>query len=79
LKLDRQLLQATLLELSTMAHLDIAHHFGQKLGERRRGGIILAGGIWVRKTAFPVWRMTEAAKAYVTQPWRQRFTMSLNL
>src|SRR5712675_768649 len=30
LKLDRQLLQATL-RLNTMAHLDIAHHFGAKL------------------------------------------------
>src|SRR2546430_5293945 len=40
LKLDRQLLQKTL-RLSTMAHLDIAHHFGAKLAERRRGGIIL--------------------------------------
>jgi hypothetical protein len=28
-----------------MAHLDIAHHFGQQLGERRRGGIILAGAM----------------------------------
>src|ERR1700732_3832856 len=36
LKLDRQLLQATL-RLSTMAHLDITHHSGAKLGERRRG------------------------------------------
>jgi len=42
LKLDRQLLQATL-RLSAMAHLDITHHFGAKLTERRRGGIILAG------------------------------------
>src|SRR6478735_11235417 len=44
LKLDRQLLQETL-RLGTMAHLDIAHHFGQKLSERRRGGIILAGAM----------------------------------
>ena len=44
LKLDRQLLQATL-RLSTMAHLDIAHHFGAKLAERRRGGLILAGAM----------------------------------
>src|SRR6266849_4424896 len=36
LKLDRQLLQATL-RLNTMAHLDITHHFGAKLAERRRG------------------------------------------
>src|ERR1700682_6672693 len=47
LKLDRQLLQKTL-RLSTMAHLDIAHHFGAKLAERRRGGLILIGR-WARK------------------------------
>src|SRR5713101_9412830 len=35
LKLDRQLLQATL-RLSTMAHLNISHHFGAKLAKRRR-------------------------------------------
>jgi short-subunit dehydrogenase len=44
LKLDRQLLQKTL-RLNTMAHLDIAHHFGAKLAERRRGGIILVGAM----------------------------------
>src|SRR5258708_39538402 len=38
LKLDRELLQATL-RLNTMAHLDIAHHFGAKLAKRRRGGL----------------------------------------
>src|SRR5260370_20674026 len=42
LKLDRQLLQATL-RLNTIAHLDITHHFGAKLAERRRGGLILSG------------------------------------
>src|SRR5271154_5943241 len=44
LKLDRQLLQATL-RLNTLAHLDIAHHFGQKLAERRQGGIVLVGAM----------------------------------
>ena len=44
LKLDRQLLQATL-RLNTMAHLDITHHFGAKLAERRRGGLILIGSV----------------------------------
>src|SRR6266404_7699883 len=33
LKHDRQLLKETL-RLNTMSHLDIAHHFGAKLGER---------------------------------------------
>jgi hypothetical protein len=44
LKLDRQLLQATL-RLSTMAHLNISHHFGAKLAKRGRGGLILAGAM----------------------------------
>src|SRR6202023_529422 len=64
LKLDRQLLQATL-RLSTMAHLDITHHFGAKLAKRMRGGLILAGQ-WVRKTAFPVWRLTEPRRRMYT-------------
>src|SRR5258707_1650175 len=43
LKLDRQLLEETL-RLNTMSHLDIAHYFGGKLAERRRGGLIFVGG-----------------------------------
>src|ERR1700681_1622015 len=50
LKLDRQLLQATL-RLSTMAHLDITHHFGAKLAKRRRGGLILAGAMGAENAA----------------------------
>jgi uncharacterized protein len=42
LKLNRELLEATL-RLNTMAHLEIAHHFGRKLAERQRGGLILVG------------------------------------
>jgi len=63
LKLDRQLLQETL-RLSTMAHLDITHHFGQKLGKRRRGGIILAGAMGA-ENGVPVMANDGAAKAYV--------------
>src|ERR1700758_4289884 len=44
LRLDRQLLQATL-RLNTMAHLDITHYFGAKIAGRRRGGIILVGAM----------------------------------
>src|ERR1700730_15661420 len=44
LKLDRQLLHATL-PLNTMAHLDISLHFGAKLAERKRGGLILVGAM----------------------------------
>src|SRR2546427_8088828 len=44
LKLDRQLLEETL-RLNTMSHLDIAHYFGRKLAERKRGGLILVGAM----------------------------------
>jgi len=63
LKLDRQLLQETL-RLSTMAHLDIAHHFGQKLTERRRGGIILVGAMGA-ENGIPCMANDGGAKAYV--------------
>src|SRR5712675_3181641 len=63
LKLDRQLLQATL-RLSTMAHLDITHHFGAKLAKRRRGGLILAGAMGA-EGGVPCMANDGAAKAYV--------------
>src|SRR5580704_8022618 len=63
LKLDRQLLQETL-RLSTMAHLDVAHHFGQKLAERHRGGIILVGAMGA-ENGIPCMANDGAAKAYV--------------
>jgi hypothetical protein len=62
LKLDRQLLQATL-RLGTMAHLGIAHHFGAKLTERRRGGIILAGAMSA-ENGVPCMANDGAAKVY---------------
>jgi len=63
LKHDRQLLQATL-RLNTMAHLEITHHFGQKLGERRRGGIILVGALGA-ESGIPRMANDGGAKAYV--------------
>jgi short-subunit dehydrogenase len=63
LKLDRQLLQKTL-RLNTMAHLDIAHHFGAKLAERRRGGIILVGAMGA-ENGVPCMANDGGAKAYV--------------
>ena len=63
LKLDRQLLQATL-RLSTMAHLDISHHFGAKLAKRARGGLILAGAMGA-ENGVPCMANDGAAKAYV--------------
>src|SRR6266403_132954 len=44
LKHDPQLLRETV-QLGAMAQLDIAHHFGQKLAKRRRGGLILVGAM----------------------------------
>src|SRR6266404_1498322 len=63
LKLDRQLLQATL-RLNTMAHLDISHHFGAKLAKRRRGGIVLVGAMGA-ENGIPRIANDGAAKAYV--------------
>jgi uncharacterized protein len=63
LKHDRQLLQATL-RLNTMAHLEITHHFGQKLGERRWGGIILVGALGA-ESGIPRMANDGGAKAYV--------------
>jgi short-subunit dehydrogenase len=63
LKLERQLLQATL-RLNTMAHLDITHHFGAKLAERRRGGLILIGSVGA-EIGVPFLANDGGAKAYV--------------
>src|SRR6202051_3958746 len=63
LTLDRQLLQATS-RLNTMAHLDITHHFGAKLAERRRGGLILVGAMGA-ENGVPCMANDGAAKAYV--------------
>src|SRR5260370_22728355 len=63
LKLDRQLLQETL-RLNTMAHLDIAHYFGRKLAERRRGGLLLVG-VMSAENGIPRMANDGGAKAYV--------------
>src|SRR5882762_3913306 len=63
LKLDRQLHRTTL-RISTMAHLDITHHFGAKLAKRHRGGIILAGAMGA-EAGVPYMANDGAAKAYV--------------
>ena len=63
LKLDRQLLEETL-RLNTMSHLDIAHYFGGKLAERRRGGLILVGAMGA-ENGVPCMANDGAAKAYV--------------
>ena len=63
LKLGRQLHQTTL-RVSTMAHLDITHHFGAKLAKRRRGGLILAGAMGA-ENGIPCLANDGGAKAYV--------------
>ena len=63
LKHNRQLLRETV-RLGAMAHLDIAHHFGAKLTERRRGGIVLAGAMGA-ENGVPLMANDGAAKAYV--------------
>ena len=63
LKLDRQLLEKTL-RLNTMSHLDIAHYFGGKLAERRRGGLILVGAMGA-ENGIPCMANDGGAKAYV--------------
>jgi len=60
---DRQLLQATL-RLNTMAHLDVAHHFGRKLAQRGKGGMILVGAMGA-ENGVPRMANDGAAKAYV--------------
>ena len=63
LKHDRQLLRQTL-RLNTIAHLDITHHFGQSLAERRRGGILLVGALGA-ENGIPCMANDGGAKAYV--------------
>jgi hypothetical protein len=63
LKLDRQLLEETL-RLNTMSHLDIAHYFGAKLADRRRGGLILVGALGA-ENGIPCMANDGGAKAYV--------------
>ena len=63
LKHDRQLLHETL-RLNTIAHLDITHHFGQKLSERCGGGIILVGALGA-ENGIPCMANDGGAKAYV--------------
>src|SRR5277367_2666070 len=63
LKLDRQLLEETL-RLNTMSHLDIAHYFGRKLAERRRGGLVLVGAMGA-ESGIPRISNDAGAKAYI--------------
>ena len=63
LKLDRNEL-VKLLRLHTLAHFDIAHHFGRRLAERGRGGIVLCGAMGALQ-GIPYMANDSAGKAYV--------------
>jgi hypothetical protein len=55
---------AELLRLNTLAHLDIAYHFGQKLVRRGRGGFLFVGAMGADK-GVPYMANDAGAKAYV--------------
>jgi uncharacterized protein len=55
---------ASLLRLNTLAHLDIAYHFGQKLVRRGRGGFLFVGAMGAEK-GVPYMANDGGAKAYV--------------
>ena len=63
LTIDREELQ-NLLRLNTMSHLDIAHHFGQKVARRRKGGLLFVGAMGAL-LGNPYMANDAAAKAYV--------------
>lgn len=63
LKLERDGL-ARLMRLNSLAHLDIAHHFGQRLARRRRGGIVLCGAMGAIQ-GIPYMANESGAKSYV--------------
>jgi short-subunit dehydrogenase len=53
-----------LLRLNALAHLDIAHHFGQRLVKRGRGGLVLTGAMGAQM-GIPYVANESGAKAYV--------------
>ena len=63
LKIDRGELE-NLLRLNTLAHLDIAHHFGRRLARRGQGGLLFVGAMGADK-GLPYMANDGGAKAYV--------------
>ena len=55
---------ASLLRLNSLAHLEIAHHFGTKLVARGRGGLLFVGAMGSDR-GIPYMANDAAAKAYV--------------
>lgn len=63
LKLDRKEL-VRLLKLNSLAHMEIARHFGTGLVKRRRGGIVLCGAMGAVQ-GVPFMANESGAKSYV--------------
>jgi uncharacterized protein len=61
--MDESALQQSL-NLNVKAHLDVAHHFGQHLAQRRRGGLLLTAST-AGMQGIPFSAEYAAAKAYV--------------
>ena len=60
---DRHMLRQVL-QLNAIAHLELAHHYGRRLAQRGRGGILLVSTMGARQ-AVPYAANLAAAKAYV--------------
>jgi hypothetical protein len=56
--------QRTILRLNTAAHLGLAHHFGERLARRGRGGIVLVSALGAVH-GVPYMAHTAATKGYV--------------
>jgi short-subunit dehydrogenase len=65
-----------LTRLNSLAHLDIAHHFGQRLANRRRGGIVLCGAMGAMQ-GIPYMANESGAKSYV-QSFGEALHVELN-
>lgn len=63
LKLDRKEL-VRLLKLNSLAHMEIAHHFGPQLVQRHRGGFVLCGAMGATQ-GVPFMANESGAKSYV--------------
>jgi short-subunit dehydrogenase len=61
--MDHQVWQQSL-RLNVKAHLDVTHHFGQHLAQRRRGGLLLVAST-AGLQGIPFSAEYAAAKAYV--------------
>jgi short-subunit dehydrogenase len=58
-----------IVQLNVIAHLELAHHFGQRLAKRGRGGIALASAV-AAAGGLPYMANDSATKALPAQPRR---------